>query len=293
MSGVGTIVSGKSGYDGTNGATLGSDTMVEQIRRVSRDASIRAVVLRIDSPGGSTVASDVIWRELMVMKEAHPERPIIVSMSDLAASGGYYIATPGDAIVAQPGTLTGSIGIFAGKFVIDGTLEKLGINSETVMSGADADIYSPFTPFNERQRGKLERSMQDFYAGFLQKVATSRKITPEAVDRLARGRVWTGAQARERGLVDRLGGLDVAVTLAKERAKIPAAEQVELVSFPARRSFYEAFNEQFGGGRIGMASLWRVLGGGDDARAVAAVTAPARLFRRGELLALMPFTFVR
>lgn len=290
---VGTIVSGKSGFDGSNGATLGSDTMVEQLRRVSRDPSIRAVVLRIDSPGGSSVASDVIWRELTVLKQAHPEWPLVVSMSDLAASGGYYIATPADVIVAQPGTLTGSIGIYAGKFVIDGTLEKLGVNSETVLSGADADIYSPFTPFSERQRGKIDRFMRDFYTGFLQKVAQARKTTPEAVDRVARGRVWTGAQARERGLVDRLGGLDVAVAVAKERAKIPAGEQVELVTYPARRSFYEALSEQFGGSRLGASAILSVLGGGDDARAVAAVTAPARLFRRGEPLALMPFAFVR
>lgn len=290
---VGTIVSGKSGFDGANGATLGSDTMVEQLRRVTRDPSIRAVVLRIDSPGGSSVASDVIWRELTVMKQAHPERPLVVSMSDLAASGGYYIATPGDVIVAQPGTLTGSIGIFAGKFVIDGTLEKLGVNSETVLSGADADIYSPFAPFSERQRGKLDRFMRDFYDGFLQKVAQARKTTPEAVDRVARGRVWTGAQARERGLVDQLGGLDVAVAVAKERAKIPAGEQVELVTYPARRSFYEVLSEQVGGSRLGAASIWRAFGGGDEARAVAGVTAPARLFRRGEPLALMPFAFLR
>ena len=292
---VGAIVSGKSGYDGSTGPTLGSDTMVEQLRRVGRDPSIRAIVLRIDSPGGSAVASDVIWRELVVLKQQAPQRPLIVSMSDLAASGGYYIATPGDVIVAQPGTLTGSIGIFAGKIVIDGTLDKLGVNVESVTSGADADIYSPFGPFTERQRGKIDAFMQDFYKGFLQKVADSRRTTPAAVDAVARGRVWTGAQARERGLVDRLGGLDTAVAIAKERAGIPASETVELVTYPSPRSFYEVLSEEFStrGAAPGAAWMWQVLGGRTEARAVVAAAAPARLFRRGEPLALMPFAFVR
>ena len=288
---VGTIVSGKSGFDGVNGAVVGSDTIVEQIRKIRDDDSIKAIVLRIDSPGGSSVASDVIWRELKITRGQDSDRPIVTSMSDLAASGGYYVAMPADAIVAQPGTLTGSIGIFGGKIVIGGTLEKAGVNTEAITSGANADIYSPFTPFTPAQRVKIEAFMQDFYKNFIGKVAESRKTTPEAIHAVAQGRVWTGRQALQHGLVDALGGLDTAVTLAKERAKIPADEDVQLVLYPERRSLYDAISEQFGG--TGSAGLWSMLAGSTERRAVAALSAPTRLFRRGEPLALMPFTFVR
>ena len=150
---------------------MGSDTIVEQIRKIRDDDSIKAIVLRIDSPGGSSVASDVIWRELKITRgQDDPDRPIVTSMSDLAASGGYYVAMPADAIVAQPGTLTGSIGIFGGKIVIGGTLEKAGVNTEAITSGANADIYSPFTPFTPAQRVKIEAFMQDFYKNFVGKV---------------------------------------------------------------------------------------------------------------------------
>jgi len=288
---VGAIVSGRSAFDPINGPLVGSDTIVEQIRRIRDDESIKAIVLRIDSPGGSSVASDVIWRELMITRDQKPSRPLITSMSDLAASGGYYIAMPGDVIVAQPGTLTGSIGIYTGKVAIGGTLEKLGINHDKVFSGANADIYSPFDRFSEPQRAKIDEVIHDFYGDFVAKVATARKTTPEKIDAVAQGRVWTGFQAKEVGLVDELGGLDTAVRIAKERAKIAADEDVEIVVYPPRRSFYDALTEQFGGASGG--SLLQLFGGGREARAVAALTAPVRLFRSGEPLALMPFTFVR
>jgi protease-4 len=288
---VGTIASGKGGFDPVNGSIAGSESIVEQIRKIRDDNSIKAIVLRIDSPGGSSVASDVIWRELAITRLDNPSRPIVTSMSDLAASGGYYIAIPADAIVAQPGTLTGSIGIFGGKIVIGGTLGKAGIGTETVTSGANADMYSPFTPFTAPQRAKVEEFMQDFYKGFVGKVAESRKTTPEAIHAVAQGRVWTGRQALAHGLVDRLGGLDTAVSLAKERAKIPADEDVQLVVYPERRNFFDALSEQFGG--AGSAGMWSMLAGTSERRAVAALSAPTRLFRRGEPLALMPFTFVR
>jgi protease IV len=288
---VGTIASGKGGFDPVNGSIAGSEAIVEQIRKIRDDNSIKAIVLRIDSPGGSSVASDVIWRELTITREDNPNRPIVTSMSDLAASGGYYIAIPADAIVAQPGTLTGSIGIFGGKIVIGGTLGKAGVGTETVTSGANADMYSPFTPFTAQQRAKVEEFMQDFYKGFVGKVAESRKTTPDKIHAVAQGRVWTGRQALAHGLVDALGGLDTAVAMAKERAKIPADEDVQLVVYPERRSFFDALTEQFGG--TGSAGLWSTLAGTNERRAVAALSAPTRLFRRGEPLALMPFTFVR
>ena len=288
---VGTIVSGKSGFDGVNGSVVGSETIIDQIRKIRDDGSIKAIVLRIDSPGGSSVASDVIWRELKITRDENPNRPIVTSMSDLAASGGYYIAMPTEAIVAQPGTLTGSIGIFGGKIVIGGTLGKVGVTTETVISGANAGIYSPFAPFTPAQREKVASFMDDFYKNFLKKVAESRKSTPEAIHAVAQGRVWTGRQALDRGLVDALGGLDAAVALAKEKAKIPANEDVQLVVYPERRGLLDALSEQFGG--VGTAGLWSMLAGTTDHRAMAALSAPTRLFRRGEPLALMPFTFVR
>jgi protease-4 len=286
----GIIASGKSAYDPVNGAVVGSDTMVEQIRRIRDDESIRAIVLRVDSPGGSSVASDVIWRELMITRDARPSRPLIVSMSDLAASGGYYIATPAHAIVAQPGTLTGSIGIFGGKVVVNGTMDKLGVGTATVKSGKNADMNSPFAPFTDEQRAKLMDYMKIFYDGFVEKVATARHTTPGRIDAVAQGRVWTGRQAREHGLVDELGGLDAAVDLAKQRAGIPADEDVELVVYPPRRTLYEALSEQFQSSSF---NVWGLFVGGAERQALGALTAPVRLFRRGEPLALMPYVFVR
>jgi protease IV len=288
---VGTIVSGKSGFDAMNGSVVGSETIIDQIRKIRDDGSIKAIVLRIDSPGGSSVASDVIWRELKITREEKPNRPIVTSMSDLAASGGYYIAMPTEAIVAQPGTLTGSIGIFGGKMVIGGTLGKVGVTTEAVTSGANADIYSPFAPFTPAQRDKVASFMDDFYKNFLKKVAESRKSTPEAIHAVAQGRVWTGRQALGHGLVDALGGLDAAVALAKEKAKIPENEDVQLVVYPERRGLLDALSEQFGG--AGTAGLWSMLAGTTEHRAMAALSAPTRLFRRGEPLALMPYAFVR
>ena len=286
---VGTIVSGRSVFDPLNGPMVGSDTLVEQIRDVRDDDSVKAIVLRVDSPGGSSVASDVIWRELMITRDQKPSRPLIASMSDLAASGGYYISMPAQVIVAQPATLTGSIGVYTGKIALGGTLDKLGVTTETVASGANADIYSPFEPFEPGHRMRLQDHMQGFYENFVEKAAESRKTTPERINAVAQGRVWTGRQARENGLVDALGGLDTAVRIAKQRARIPEDEDVELVAYPRRRSVFEALSEQLGRG----VSVWSVLAGSADQRAISALTAPVRLFRRGEPLALMPFTFVR
>ena len=287
---VGTIASGRSVYDPLNGAIVGSESLVEQIRDVRDDRSVKAIILRVDSPGGSSVASDVIWRELMITRDKNPERPLIASMSDLAASGGYYISLPAQVIVAQPATLTGSIGVYSGKIALGGTLNKLGVNTGTVKDGASADINSPFAPFSPAQRARLQDHMQGFYENFVEKVAESRKTTPEKIDQVAQGRVWTGRQARENGLVDALGGLDVAVRIAKERAHIPADQNVELVAYPTRRTLFQTLSDQFGGGQM---NLWSVLAGGAEQRAVAALTAPARLFRRGEPLALMPYAFIR
>ena len=288
---VGIINSGRSGIDPLNGEVAGSETLVESIRKARNDASVKAIVLRIDSPGGSTIASDVIWRELSLARTGKPDRPLVASMSDLAASGGYYIAVAAPDIVAEPGTLTGSIGIYGGKIVTAGTYEKLGMKVEAVSVGKHAEMYSPVRPFNEAERAKMEGQLKAFYDQFVEKVARSRHMTPEAVDAIAQGRVWTGSQAKAIGLVDVLGGLDRAVALAKERAKIPAGSSVELVVYPPKRSVWEVLGDSFTG-MDQQAGLLTFLGI-RDRRAAGAITAPLRLFRRGEPLAMMPFAYFR
>jgi len=251
--------------------------------------------VRIDSPGGSSIASDVIWRELTVTKNEKPGRPLVASMSDLAASGGYYVAMAAPLIVAQPATLTGSIGIFGGKFVTGGAFEKIGANIEGVIIGRNAGLESPDRPFTESERQKLREQIGSFYKGFVEKVAASRKLPVERVEELAQGRVWTGAQAHGRGLVDALGGLDRAIALAKERAGIAPETVVEVVTYPARRTLAELLIEELTGGGEDrqMEAVISVLGGLRTAelRALGMLTAPARLFNPGEPLALMPYGF--
>src|SRR5262249_36257045 len=218
----GTITSGKSGYDALNGGVAGSDTLIDYIKQARRDSSIRAIVIRVDSPGGSATASDAIWRELMITRNERADRPLVASMSDLAASGGYYVAMPAQVIVAQPSTLTGSIGIFGGKFVTGGVYEKLGAHIESTSIGKRAEINGPARPYNQDELKKLQEQLQSFYDQFVEKVAASRHSTPEKIDAIAQGRVWTGRQAKQNGLVDELGGLERAVSIAKQRAKIAA-----------------------------------------------------------------------
>jgi protease-4 len=292
---AGTINSGKSGYDPINGAVIGAETLIDYIRQARRDDSVRGIVLRIDSPGGSATASDAVWRELMIARDERQDRPIVASMSDLAASGGYYIALPAQLIVAQPSTLTGSIGIFGGKIVTGGVYAKLGARIESTSIGKHAEIESPVRPYNRDEVKKLDEQLQAFYDQFVEKVATSRHSTPEKIDAMAQGRVWTGQQAKERGLVDALGGLDRAIELTKERAKIPASSDVELVVYPPRKSFYEILSDQLNGtnqslevGRWLSASLSK-----GELEILRTMRGPLALFRRGEPLALMPFTFLR
>lgn len=292
---AGTITGGKSGYDPVNGAVIGSETLIEYIRQARRDGSVRGIVLRIDSPGGSATASDAVWRELMIARNERQDRPIVASMSDLAASGGYYIALPAQLIVAQPSTLTGSIGIFGGKIVTGGVYEKLGARIESTSIGKHAEIESPIRPYNPEEVRKLDEQLQAFYDQFVEKVATSRHSTPEKIDAMAQGRVWTGQQARERGLVDALGGLDRAIEVTKERAKIPADSDVELVVYPPKKSFYEILSDQFNGTNESLAvSRWLSVSlSKGELEVLRTMRGPLGLFRRGELLALMPFQFLR
>jgi protease-4 len=292
---AGAITGGKSGYDPLNGPTVGSDTLIDYIHQARRDSSLRAIVLRIDSPGGSATASDAIWRELTMLKKERADRPIVASMSDLAASGGYYIAMPAHVIVAQPATLTGSIGIFGGKIVTGGVYEKLGAHIQSTSIGKHAEINSPARPYNAGELKKLQEQLQAFYDQFVEKAADARHSTPEKIDQLAQGRVWTGQQARDNGLVDVLGGLESAVAVAKARAKIAADAEVELVVYPPRKSFYEIVTEQFGASGDQMAAgVWLAANlTAGELEALRTIRGPLALFRRGEPLALMPFTFLR
>lgn len=286
---VGTIVSGNGGT-GATGTEVGSDKLSEYIRTVRDDDSIKAAVLRVDSPGGSTVASDVIWRELMLLRA---RKPLVVSMSDLAASGGYYIAMPGHVIVAQPGTLTGSIGIFSGKFVVGGTYNKLGMTIESVSEGRFAEMYSGVRPFTPDERGKIEEQMQAFYDQFVEKVAESRSSTPEKIDAVAQGRVWTGRQAREHGLVDELGGLPRALAIAQQRAGIARDASVQVVVYPQKPSVFEALSETFGGGQGMRSAVAEALLSPQERAALAAIRRPIQMLGRGESLALLPWVFAR
>ncbi|HVC19088.1 MAG TPA: signal peptide peptidase SppA [Vicinamibacterales bacterium] len=286
----GAIVTGSSGYDPSEGAVVGSDTLIKYIREARRDPSVRAIVLRIDSPGGSATASDAIWHALEVTRAERADRPLIASMSDLAASGGYYIAMPAQAIVAQPGTLTGSIGIYGGKMVTGGTFAKLGASLDAVSVGRNAQMNSPVAPYTPDQRAKLQQELQAFYDQFVEKAAAARHMTPEQIDAIGQGRVWTGRQAKANGLVDDLGGLDRAIAIAKQRAKIPAARQVQIVVYPPRRSLYDLLTRQFEGGAD--QALLSTFFTRDERRAIGAVRAPLVLFKPGEPLALMPVTFL-
>jgi protease-4 len=214
----------------TGGETMSASKIARAFREAARDPDVRAILFRIDSPGGSAVASETIWREVARAREHG--KPVIVSMGDVAGSGGYYIAAPADKIVAQPATLTGSIGVLAGKLVIAGLLDKLGVTSEAVTRGANAGMFSPYEDFSPAARARLDAFLDQTYQGFKERVAAGRHMNAEQVEAVAKGRVWSGEEAKERGLVDALGGYDIALRLAKEAAAIPADGEFDLAVFP-------------------------------------------------------------
>jgi protease IV len=233
----GAIMPGESSppyYGGDR--TMGSSTITRVLEDAREDENIEAVILRVDSPGGSGLASDLIWREVVLTREV---KPVVVSMSDYAASGGYYIAMAADAVVAQPGTLTGSIGVYSGKFNLAGLYEKVGLSVETVERGAYAGLLSSSRSFTDEERQKLEEMVLGFYDTFITKAAEGRETDPASIDRVARGRVWSGQQALEVGLVDQLGGFREALDVAKELAGIDPDDEVSLVLLPAQRTLLE------------------------------------------------------
>ncbi len=204
----------------------GAETIAQTLRLAESDEGIAAVIFHVETPGGSALASDLIWREVRRLRE---RKPVVVLMGRQAASGGYYVSTPANCIVARPSTLTGSIGIWGGKFAFTGLYRKLGIGREAVQRGAMAGIYSETTPFSDRERERIRRDLTESYARFKSRVAEGRGMTDERVDAVARGRLWTGSQAREVGLVDELGGFDRALAIAKELAGLDPQREYTVV----------------------------------------------------------------
>lgn len=228
IQGQGPIRLGRSGRSALpgQGSAIGSETIAAAFRAAVRDDKVKTIVFRVDSPGGSYVASDTIWREVVLARQAG--KPVIVSMGNVAASGGYFVAAPADVIMAQPGTLTGSIGVVFGKPVVGELLGRLGIGLGAVEEGAHARMYAPTRDFTDEEWTRVNAFLDRVYDDFVGKVAEGRDMTRERVDELARGRVWTGADAHERGLVDELGGLSQALDLARERAHLPAGAPVRV-----------------------------------------------------------------
>jgi protease-4 len=216
---TGPIRRGRSGRGPLAGGAMGSDTISAAIRSAVADEQVRAIVLRVNSPGGSYVASDTIWREVVRARTAG--KPVVVSMGDVAASGGYFISMAADTIVAQPGTVTGSIGVLSGKPVVSELLGRIGVTTDAIIDGAHSAMFSTSHPFSEDEWALVNSFLDHIYADFTGKVAAGRGLSAERVHELARGRVWTGADALERGLVDEIGGLDRAAAIARTRAGLP------------------------------------------------------------------------
>lgn len=238
----GAINVGKSSGSPFGGEMVGSDTIVEAVNQAAEDRSIKAIVLRVDSPGGSALASDLMWYAL---ENAKAKKPVVVSMGDVAASGGYYIACNANKIVAEPSTVTGSIGVFLGKPVTKGFYDWVGITNEYVLRGKNAGIFRESEKWTDEERAKMQDQANTIYFNnFVPKVAKGRGKTDEEVNGLGQGRVWTGFQAKERGLVDEFGGLEKAIEVAKQLANLPADKDVRRVAFPEPGSFFETV---FGG----------------------------------------------
>jgi protease-4 len=273
--GDGTITRGAPDDDGVNDEGIRASGFNKLLRRIGGDSSVEGVVVRIDSPGGDAVASDEIWREMNLLSK---KKPVVISMSDTAASGGYYMAMTGDPVVAYPGTLTGSIGVVFGKPNLHGLYDKLGVTKDTIQRGQFAGIDSDYHDLSPAELAKLKEGIDANYHDFVAKVAQARRRPYEQIDALAQGRVWLGAQAAANGLVDQMGGIDRALDLLKQKAHIPASENVAIVMYPARRSILDVV---FGHSTdsIVESRLRRLL-----------KDWPPELWAKGGLLRLMPYT---
>src|ERR1700690_1472007 len=233
---TGLIVSGESQVTPGGGFVMGGDSVASDIRDARNDASIRAIVLRIDSGGGSVVGSEVIRREVELAQE---QKPVVVSMSDVAASGGHWIATHPARIIADANPITGSIGVLTGKLNLSGLYNLLGMSSDYVATSDNATLFSDQQNFTPAQEAYIKKSLDDTYTQFTQGVAKGRHMSVEAVDKIAKGREWSGTQGKDLGLVDELGGFDRAIDVAKELAHIPASKKVHIVRFPEEKNIFQ------------------------------------------------------
>jgi protease-4 len=236
--GAGGVQRGKSGYDPIFGeASMGSDTVAGAFRAAIDDKHVKAILFRVDSPGGSYVASDAIWREVGRARRAG--KPVIVSMGDVAGSGGYFVAMQADKIVAQPGTITASIGVLGGKMLTKGLWDKVGLSWDEVHDGANARIFDGTWDYSPQEWARFEAWLDRVYVDFTGKVAEGRKLPKERVLEIAKGRIWSGEDAKQLGLVDELGGFPVALALAKKAANIPESEEVKLKEFPQKKTLLQ------------------------------------------------------
>jgi protease-4 len=243
--GVGGVTRGKSDYDPVQGSqNMGSDTVAGAIRAAAADKDIKAILFRVDSPGGSYVASDTIWREVVNARKAG--KPVIVSMGELAGSGGYFVAMAADKIVAQPGTITASIGVLGGKMVTSGLWDKVGLTWDEVHQGSNATMFTGAQDYTPAEWARFEAWLDRVYVDFTSKVAEGRKLPKEKVLQIAKGRIWSGQDAKNLGLVDELGGYDTALNLAKKAAGISDGEDVRLIEYPRAKTLLQTLMQRGG-----------------------------------------------
>jgi protease-4 len=238
---TGLIMSGESQSSPAGGFIMGGDSVAADIRNARNDSTIKAIVLRVDSGGGSVVASEVIRREVEL---AQGSKPVVVSMSDVAASGGYWIAAPASRIIADANTITGSIGVLTGKLNLSGLYSLLGLSTDYIATSDNATLFSDQQNFTSAQQAYIQKSLENTYSEFTKGVAQGRHMSVEAVDKIAKGREWTGAQGKDIGLVDEIGGFDRAIEVAKELAHIPANESVRILRYPQEKSFFQELFER-------------------------------------------------
>jgi protease-4 len=255
---VGDILRGEDDLSPLSGEqSLGADSFCQVLRDVGADHSIKGVIVRIDSPGGDSFASDQIWREMNLLSK---KKPMVISMSDAAASGGYYIAMSGDPILAYPGTYTGSIGVVFGKLNLKGLYDKIGLNKEILSRGRNALIDSDYRRFTPEERQRVQRDLRAVYDSFVEKVAEARKRPRDEIDGVSQGRVWLGAQAKQNGLIDEIGGFDRAIAMVKEKAKLRPEDKVTLVAYPPPKKFFEVLMSRLGNVSAERALLSRLRG---------------------------------
>jgi protease-4 len=242
--GVGGVTRGKSDYDPVQGdQNMGSDTVAGAIRAAAEDKDVKAILFRVDSPGGSYVASDTIWREVVRARQA---KPVVVSMGNLAGSGGYFVAMAADKIVAEPGTITASIGVLGGKMLTSGLWDKVGLSWDEVHQGENATMFTGTHDYTPAEWARFQAWLDRVYVDFTSKVADGRKLPKEKVLEIAKGRIWSGQDAKNLGLVDELGGYDTALKLAKKAAGIADSDEVKIVGYPQPKSFVQSWIQRSG-----------------------------------------------